>query len=77
MGHKLKRAMEVLIVVVQRIVITICLTLVYLVGLGLARAAATVLSRRSLADSAPAGASTYWLPAEDYREDPEQARRQS
>lgn len=69
---RFKRFVRAYIRVVQKILITILLVLLYTVGIGLTRLFATVFYRRILRDR-PAAPDSSWEPAEDYTVDREGA----
>lgn len=77
MGKKLRRALEIFIMAVQKIVITLLLGLLYIIGFGLTAFFALIFNRKILRDAKPKGSDSYWEDAEHYEEDLEQCTRQS
>jgi len=65
---RIKRLTAALVLRVQKVLVTVSLFLLYIVGFGLTRALAAVFQRRLLAGR-PADAESFWLEAEGYEAD--------
>lgn len=72
-----KRFMSAYIRVVQRILITVLLSVVYWLVVGLTALFALVFKFRTMVPRRRRGEASYWEEAVDYRSDLEDARRQS
>jgi hypothetical protein len=72
----LKRLLQKFIRIIQRILITLSLTVVYFLGLGITWILAAVFNRKII--SGPdKGKDTFWVAAEGYQPDIEDTFRQS
>ncbi|MSP56297.1 MAG: hypothetical protein EXR69_11950 [Myxococcales bacterium] len=64
-------------IAIQRVVLTVMLTLIYTIGVGLTRLYARMVSRQHLGlYEGPNAAATYWKDAEGYTPDREQLHKQ-
>jgi len=76
MMETLKRVTGVIVKFVQKILIFICLVLLYIIGLGLTYPLVYLFSRRRLVPAGPVD-NSYWLEAEGYEASMEECERES
>lgn len=73
----MKRLLQRIIRIVQKVLITVCLVVVYVIGLGVTRLFVFLFRRRTPFRSRDDETGTYWKKAAGYEADLERCVRQS